>query len=154
AISYNSWEYPIWVMLKNRGFAGSLRSVEDVGRPGDGSLLRSIQPCAVIVMGMPAPAEVLQTMGPAQPNLPIPVYSPMWRQTTVSPKVPEPVSVTPASGAGRRQAFVFKVKNLAGASDLAGAALLIGSSVDAGRACYILYDAVANGMDLATDSGR
>jgi hypothetical protein len=154
AIGFDSWEYPIWAMLKNRGFAGSLHSIEDSGQPNDGSLLRAMQPCAVLVMGMDAPAEVLRTMGRAQPNAPIPIYSPMWPQTKAEPKPPQPVSVTPASGTGRHQVFVFKVKNLAGASDLAGTALLIGSSVGASGSCYILYDGVGGGMDLATDSGR
>jgi hypothetical protein len=76
AIGFDGWEYPIWQLLKNRGFTGTLDSVYDDGQPDNGRLLEALKPCAVIVFAAPAPAEVIRTMQQLQRGLPIPIYAP------------------------------------------------------------------------------
>jgi 4-amino-4-deoxy-L-arabinose transferase-like glycosyltransferase len=152
SIGFDSWEYPIWAMLKNRGFHGTLRSISDSGAASEG-LLTTVQPCAVIVLGLAAPTAVTQAMQPLQADLPIPIYVMPSKGAVSPPQPPKAVAVKPASGRGRAQRFVFTIADESSSSNLAGSALLISAGVSSSGSCYILYDATADGLDLATDSG-
>jgi hypothetical protein len=74
-----------------------------------------------------------------------------WTATAdVAPSGPQPVSVTPASGAGSRQKFVVVSTDSAGATDLLRT-YVIASSASSSASCYLVYVA-GNGIYLLNDS--
>jgi hypothetical protein len=66
---------------------------------------------------------------------------------------PEILGVTPNSGSGSTQTFVFQFSDPQGAADLSTVAVLFHSNTDTAAACAILYDRAANTLALLSDSG-
>ena len=72
-LDYESWEYPFWVLLHNRGFKGSLHHVYVTG---EAAQIHTAVPasCAVIVMDIDAPPELVRAMPRRTSHSPLTVY--------------------------------------------------------------------------------
>jgi len=70
---------------------------------------------------------------------------------------PQPVSVSPFSGAGSTQAFVFTFSDASGWQDLNVVNVLINSVIDGRQACYLAYSLTSGGtggvLYLVDDQG-
>jgi M6 family metalloprotease-like protein len=68
-------------------------------------------------------------------------------------QAPQPVSVTPSSGAGDFATFTFAVTDNAGYGDILSTAVLFNASLTSQNACYILYEPGGNDFRLGNDEG-
>lgn len=66
---------------------------------------------------------------------------------------PLPVSLSPTSGSGWSQVFTATYSDGNGASDLAGAYLLVHSQARADSACFLFFNRPANTLQLLNDAG-
>jgi hypothetical protein len=66
---------------------------------------------------------------------------------------PTPVSVTPNTGSGMSETFVFVFSDGNGATDIASAQIDIGSKLSATGSCYFYYARGRNAIYLASDAG-
>ncbi len=71
-----------------------------------------------------------------------------------SPQPPQPGTVTPATGSGATQTFTATFTDGNGASDLAGAYLLVNNQIRADAGCFVFYNRAANSVQLLDDSGQ
>ena len=60
-LGYNDWEYPLWILLHNRGFKGDINHVYVTGEEAQIPAVIPA-PCAVVVMGNNAPPELVSAM--------------------------------------------------------------------------------------------
>ena len=72
---------------------------------------------------------------------------------SVTPAPPDVIGVTPSSGSGSSQTFVFQFSDSQGAAHLSSASVLFNSSPSTVSACSITYDRAANTLALLTDAG-
>ena len=72
---------------------------------------------------------------------------------SVAPAPPDVIGVTPASGSGSSQTFVFQFSDSQGAAHLTSASVLFNSSLSTVSACSITYDRASNTLSLLTDAG-
>ena len=72
---------------------------------------------------------------------------------SVTPAPPDVIGVTPSSGSGSSQTFVFQFSDSQGAAHLSSASVLFSSSPSTVSACSITYDRAANTLALLTDAG-
>jgi hypothetical protein len=72
---------------------------------------------------------------------------------TPPPPPAPPFSVSPASGSGSTQKFVFSFTDDAGASDIGQGHMLITGNGTGNQACYLLYQTSNKALYLMSDSG-
>jgi hypothetical protein len=70
-----------------------------------------------------------------------------------SSSAPTSVSVSPSSGSGSSQMFTATFSDAAGASDIVTARILINNSFSGTNACYLVYKAGTNVLNLLSDAG-
>jgi hypothetical protein len=80
-LGYDDWEYPVWILLHNRGFKGY---VNHVYVADESAQIHSVvpAPCAVVVMGSTAPPELVSAMPRSTAHSPLTVY---WSELANNP---------------------------------------------------------------------
>jgi Pro-kumamolisin, activation domain len=76
----------------------------------------------------------------------------VWSSGGLSLPTP-PFSVSPASGSGTAQAFIFTFTDANGAADIAQAQMLITGNDTTNQACYLEYQSASNALYLFSDGG-
>jgi len=72
---------------------------------------------------------------------------------TILPGTPQSISVSPNAGSGSAQTFIAVYSDTVAASNLTGAAVLIGTTTSSAGACYVVYTISANTVALLSDGG-
>jgi hypothetical protein len=72
-LGYDDWEYPLWILLHNRGFRGYIKHVYVTG---EAAQLRTAVPvpCAVVVTGSSVPLELVSALPRSTAHSPLTVY--------------------------------------------------------------------------------
>ena len=76
-----------------------------------------------------------------------------WTNSTVAANPPTADSVSPGSGSGASQAFVFKYSSGSGFSYLSGVSGMINSGVNVAAGCYFQYATQGGALSLSNDAG-